>query len=229
MEQLVAQFSSDSVSVLSKNLNWVRFLKTSLILALLWFPSLLAVIYFLMSWRVPWLLHKHLFYLSGSTPLQDVIQVNTYPVHRKKNMNSCFLSPHTSPTSLSRTSLLLPFWMRHYICDFETFRWSFLLYHPRSALTVPLWRKGNYCTQTQLWNPADGRIPKWPSPFVSDVFEWSHEISQHPFTPSQSKRSHFFLELKCSPCINVFSADASSLMEPPLLYLVSPWRQTLNH
>lgn len=179
---------------------------------------------------VPWLDHNMLFCLSGSSPLQDVIQVNTYPVHRKKNMNYCVLSPHKSLSSLSGTSLLLPFRMCNYICDFEMFRWSFFLYHPHSALTVPLQRKVNDCTQPQLLNPADRRSRGRLLCFRR-VWMKSWDFSQQPFTQSEQKKSlfFFFLQLKCSRCINVFSADASWLMEPPLLYLVSPWRQTLNH
>lgn len=167
----------------------VEFLKTSLILPVLWFPS-----------DSPWC---HLFSDElTSSPIgpQMCCFTSLAPLHfrmlykwtpilctKKTNMNSCFLSPHTSPPSLSPTSLLLPYWMRHYICDFEMFLWSFLLYRLH-----PLQRKVNYCTQTQLFNPADRRSNGRLLCF-GRVWMKSWDFSQHPFTRGQSKKCHFFV------------------------------------
>lgn len=144
-----------------------------------------------MSWRVPRLDHKRVVIPLWLDSTSGCYTSEHLSCAQKKNMNSSFLSPHTSQTSLSRTSLLLPFWMHHYICDFQIFPWLFLLYHPHSALTVPLQRKVNDCTQTQLLNPADRRSSGRLLCFRR-VWMKSWDFSQHPFTQSQSKRSHFF-------------------------------------
>lgn len=158
---------------------------------------------------VPWLDHNMLFYLSGSSPLQDVIQVNTYPVHRKKTwiiasflltkvylhyqgLHFCFplesvITSATLKCSADRFSYIIHILLWLFLCKG---RWM-------TALSRSFW----------ILQTAEAVAVS----LVSDVCEWSHEISHSSLSRSQSK-SHFFfffLQLKCSRCINVFSADTS--------------------
>lgn len=143
-----------------------------------------------MSWRVPWLDHRHVVLPLWLASTSGCYTSEHLSCAQKKPwiLASSLL---TSPTSLSGTSLLLPFWMHHYICDFEMFHWSFLLHHPHTALTVPLQRKVNDCTQTQLLNPADRRSSGRLLCFRC-VWMKSWDFSQHPFTQSKANEATFF-------------------------------------
>lgn len=172
-----------------------------------------------MSWRVPWSDHEHVVLPLWLDSTSGCYTSELLSCAQKKTPK--FLFPFSSQVQPHYHGL-------HFCFPFECVITSVILTCSTDRLSYII-RKGRWIIALRhsfwiLQTAEAGAVS-----FVSAVFEWSHEISHSILSHSQSKRSHFFLQLKCSGCISVFSSDASSLMEPPLLYLVSPWRQTLNH
>lgn len=100
-------------------------------------------------------------------------------------MSSCFLSPHTNPTSPSRH---FASFFEHIITSVTSKRSSESLFSIGCILLRLLPCKGRWIT-TQFLNPAGALAISF---CFSRVWMRSWYFPQHPFTRGQSKRIHIF-------------------------------------
>lgn len=161
-----------------------------------------------MRWRAPWLslkLEKLAFFsLSGSTPLQDVIQVNTYPVH-------ILVSSHLCHSYLNKSEFFFTFSLHESNLITRNFTSASLV---NASLHLWLWNdplivsfiSATFCSDCS--SAMEGELlhsdvafvscrpqKQWPSPLFQTCLSKVITVyfPRHPFTQGQSKRRHFFV------------------------------------